>query len=136
MFEIAKYCQICAIDTVERRFNELWSKTGWKMKKSYFLKALYIQKITIFTSVWRCEKCSYFCCCFFDCKVFSSSTLNVIHRDLGIPEYQFGIPVATLSLSVREIHFQKKFFEASLPFIPPNIIIACVRNVSINTCNW
>ena len=51
MFEIAKYWQICAIDTVEPRFNELWSKTGWIMKKSYFLKALYIQKITIFTSV-------------------------------------------------------------------------------------
>ena len=35
----------------------------------------------------------------------------------------------------REIHFLKKFSEANLPFIPPNIIISWVGSVSINTCN-
>ena len=33
-------------------------------------------------------------------------------------------------------HFQKKFFEGNLPFIPPNIIISWVQSVSTNTCNW
>ena len=36
----------------------------------------------------------------------------------------------------REIHVPKKFSEANLPFIPPNIIISWVRSVSINACNW
>ena len=38
---------------------------------------------------------------------------------IAIISREFGIPVSSFSSSVSEIHFQKKFCEANLPFIPP-----------------
>ena len=50
-----------------------------------------------------------------------NKNFNQFNRDLS---REFGIPISSFSPSVREIHFQKKFSEANLPFIPPNIIIS------------
>ena len=52
----------------------------------------------------------------------------------------FCFSIAILSqefwILISMIHFQKKFPEVKLPFIPTNIIISWVRNVSINKCHW
>ena len=48
----------------------------------------------------------------------------------------FERPLSSFSPSAHEINFQKKLFEANLPFTPPNFIKSWARNVSINTNNW
>ena len=48
----------------------------------------------------------------------------------------FERPLSSFSPSAHEINFQKKLFEANLPFTLPNFIISWARNVSINTNNW
>ena len=44
---------------------------------------------------------------------------------------EFGIPISSFSPSVREIHFQKKFFKANLVFIfPDNNRLCCIALTS------
>ena len=49
-------------------------------------------------------------------RFFDTQDIVSFNRDLS---RKFGIPILLFSPSVHEIHFQKKFFEANLPFIPP-----------------
>ena len=73
---------------------------------------------------------------FFEWKPFSKSSFlyvssTLFNRDSDSLEQSFHH-----FLLPREIHFQKEFSEANLPFILPNIITSWVRSVSINKCNW
>ena len=70
---------------------------------------------------------------------FNCFIIIIIIFSIVILSQEFGTLISMISSfspSASEIHFQKKFPGANLPFIPRNIIISWVRSVSINTCNW
>ena len=47
-----------------------------------------------------------------------------ISSSIAILSRVSGIPISSFSPSASEIHIQKKLSEASLPLIPPNIIVS------------